>query len=524
MNILLLLTIALTVLTAWTAAAHPRISLLQPPLGKTEMALSIPPFRSFCWFAAERGRWPGDGNRILPWFGRMNAKGLLDSTPNPITTHPGSRAMFALFHLTDGRYMAVLPVAEPGSLAWLQLDGEGTFMLKSGTLGPASATPRSVLAVTAVDNGVYRACSAVWEKALSLPFIKGRTGSRAEKTYPEPFKYLGWCSWEQYKKNISSPLLEQTARQLEESPVPVRWMLVDDGFQTQEGLKLISFQPRKDKFPKGWQPLMKHKSAKLKWIGLWHCYYGLWNGIHPEHRLGARAARGLVATPRGTLLPGDGPGGAAAFYQPFLQSVKDAGFDFVKIDVQAEYLKHADGLDNPVHHNTQCAEALEQACRRTELALINCMAQGTVNIQNTRYSAVTRCSIDYKLGDAAMGKSHILQSYANTLWLGQTVWPALDVEITGFQDRLFILAPIVRGWAVIGRGDKFLSACAVEGTPEYAADTLHFRVKESGPLVVWRGNGTVKAGTAPVRNLGNGFYELQFPVSPRPLDVTVTAE
>ena len=55
------------------------------------------------------------------------------------------------------------------------------------------------------------------------------------------------------------------------------------------------------------------------------------------------------------------------------------------------------------------------------------MAQGTVNIQNTRYSAVTRCSIDYKLGDEAMAKSHILQSYANTLWLGQTVWPDHDM-------------------------------------------------------------------------------------------------
>ena len=27
-----------------------------------------------------------------------------------------------------------------------------------------------------------------------------------------------------------------------------------------------------------------------------------------------------------------------------------------------------------------------------------------------------------------------------------------------------------------------------------------------------------------VKNLGNGFYELQFPVSNRPLDVTVTTE
>lgn len=36
--------------------------------------------------------------------------------------------------------------------------------------------------------------------------------------------------------------------------------------------------------------------------------------------------------------------------------------------------------------------------------------------------------------------------------------PDLDVKLTGFKDRLFIMAPIVRGWAVIGRGDKFLSS------------------------------------------------------------------
>ena len=76
----------------------------------------------------------------------------------------------------------------------------------------------------------------------------------------------------------------------------------------------------------------------------------------------------------------------------------------MKIDVRAEYLKHADGLDNPVRHNTKCSEALEQARLKTGLSLVNCMAQGTVNIQNTRYSAVTRCSIDYKLGDEAMAK------------------------------------------------------------------------------------------------------------------------
>lgn len=665
----------LMALTAWTAAAQPQTSMLRPVPGKTALPLSVPPYQSFCWFAADRGRWPGDGNRVLPWFGKTDPGKLVNSKPNPTVAKPGVHAMFALFHLKNGRYMAVLPVAEPDSLAWLNIDGKGNFMVEYGTLGKNLAKPQSVLAVIAVDDNIYSTCSAVWEKALSLPFVKGRTLPREKKAYPEPFKYLGWCSWEQYKKNITSALLEKTARHLEESPVPVRWLLVDDGFQVQEGLKLISFQPRQDKFPEGWKPLMKHKSAKLKWMGLWHCYYGLWKGIHPEHRLGPQVARGLVSTPKGNVLPGDGPGGAGAFYKPFLQSVRDAGFDFVKIDVQAEYLKQADGLDNPVHHNTKCSEALEKACRQTGLELINCMAQGTVNIQNTRHSAVTRCSIDYKMGDEAMGKSHLLQSYANTLWLGQTAWPdhdmfhstdpasarlmavskavsggpvylsdpadklnpehilplvwsdglllrplapavplpdsvfldalnenrlyrviaplpgqsaavvlynlkhpspetavrgkislndyryaaallkgkqalnyygtpvegiaaysteggraltasrpELDVEITGFQDRLFILAPIVGGWAVIGRGDKFLSPCAVESSPEYAETSLRFRIRESGPVVIWHGKGLVKAGGTPVKNLGNGFYELQFPVSSQPLDVTVTAE
>ena len=410
---------------------------------------------------------------------------------------------------------------------------------------------------------------------------------------------------------------------------------------------------------------MKHKSPKLKWMGLWHCYYGLWNGIHPRHRLDDETARGLVRTAKGKILPGDGSGGAGAFYTPFLQSVKDAGFDFVKIDVQAEYLKHADGLDNPVRHNTKCSEALEQACLKTGLSLVNCMAQGTVNIQNTRYSAVTRCSIDYKLGDEAMAKSHILQSYANTLWLGQTVWPdhdmfhstdpacarlmAVSKAVSGgpvylsdpadklnpenimplvwsdglllrplapavplpdsvFPDalnenrlyRVIALCPVkappwwcttsnilprrnrygenfledyknaaallngnaAEAYASPGGGHrrlfrrgrpradsgtagsgcradgiqgppvhhgpyrprlgrhrkegKFLSPCALVSAPGYRENGLRFRVKESGPVVIWRGKGPVKAGNTPVRNLGNGFYELQFPVSDHP--------
>ena len=163
----------LMALTAWTAVAQPQTSLLRPVPGKTALPLPVPPYQSFCWFAADRGRWPGDGNRVLPWFGKTDPGKLMDDKPNPTVAKPGVHAMFALFHLKDGRYMAVLPVAEPDSLAWLNIDGKGNFMVEYGTLGKNLAKPQSVLAVMAVDGNIYNTCSAVWEKALSRSFLKG---------------------------------------------------------------------------------------------------------------------------------------------------------------------------------------------------------------------------------------------------------------------------------------------------------------------------------------------------------------
>lgn len=212
--------LALAALSAWTSAAQPRTSAIPPISGKKAYRLPLPPYQAFCWFSADRGRWPGDGNRVLPWFGRTSPGNLLDSRPNPSTAKPGDHAMFALFHLKDGNFMAVLPVAAPDSLAWLKLERDGTFFVEAGSLGTSPAKPQAVLAVTATDKDIYRACSAVWNKALSLPSIKGRTLPREKKIYPEPFKYLGWCSWEQYKKNISSKLLEETAKNWRHPPSP----------------------------------------------------------------------------------------------------------------------------------------------------------------------------------------------------------------------------------------------------------------------------------------------------------------
>ena len=55
------------------------------------------------------------------------------------------------------------------------------------------------------------------------------------------------------------------------------------------------------------------------------------------------------------------------------------------------------------------------------------MAQNVINTDHTSYSNSTRVSIDYKKYDEDMAKSHLFQSYTNTLLLGQTVWPDHDM-------------------------------------------------------------------------------------------------
>lgn len=70
---------------------------------------------------------------------------------------------------------------------------------------------------------------------------------------------------------------------------------------------------------------MKHKSPKLKWMGLWHCYYGLWNGIHPRHHLDDDTARGWSVPPKEESSPVTAPEEPARFIPLFSNPSKMPG-------------------------------------------------------------------------------------------------------------------------------------------------------------------------------------------------------
>ena len=105
---------------------------------------------------------------------------------------------------------------------------------------------------------------------------------------------------------------------------------------------------------------------------------------------------------------------------------------------------------------------------------MNCMAQNVLNMDHTLYSSVTRVSIDYKKYDENMAKSHLFQSYTNTLMQGQTVWPDHDM----FHSCDTICGSLMARSKAISGGPVYLS----DSPTEFIAANIRPLIDEAGKI------------------------------------------
>jgi hypothetical protein len=369
-----------------------------------------------------------------------------------------------LLQLENGKHMAILPIVCPGAAnglsttTWMSTVDE-QLVLNVCHLGKPTELPSDnasaipVLSFAICDN-VYDACQQVWDIALSHPAVGKSTRPRQEKHYPEILTHLGWCSWEQYKFDISEDVLTKAIDGIEASGLPIRYVLVDDGHLNHENRRLLDFDVDKAKFPNGWKPILDRRTTdRVTWIGLWLCFNGYWAGLSKQGEWDHLSDH-LEQIDENTLMPKQGFINAMAFYDQMIQKPRQAGFDFVKVDDQAQspkfYTKTTQGIASSIDN----AQALEAACARHMDGLINCMAHSNICAFNTRVSNVTRCSEDYKVNDAWRGKAHLHNSFANMLWLGATVWG--DHDMFHSNDKL--------------AGYAMAVSKAVSGGPVYLSD------------------------------------------------------
>jgi len=93
---------------------------------------------------------------------------------------------------------------------------------------------------------------------------------------------------------------------------------------------------------------------------------------------------------------------------------------------------------------------------------------------------------------------------------GQRLAKEYSFELTGLEDRLIQLSPVVEGWAIIGRTDKYLSAAAVE-ILKIEEEAVTIRMIETGPLMIWSERGVPRADDLRFADNGEGLYRAEMP-------------
>lgn len=292
-----------------------------------------------------------------------------------------------------------------------------------------------------VDEPVYLYAEAeTVQKAVHKVFsllaeMKG-IAPREKRRIPEMFRYLGWCSWDAFYTDISEDKVRQKADEFVEKNVPVRWMLLDDGWFSAQDKMLYDFIPDKEKFPHGFKQMILdiRKKSSIQWFGIWHALGGYWDGISPESNLVTSESSYLCQTTNGSIVPS--PATGSGFYRDWYKLLKQDEIDFVKVDGQSAVPFYFEN-DLPVSEAARgMQESLESGASRMDGAIINCMGMAMENILARPNSAISRNSDDFFPEKEEGFSEHLLQNAYNAIYHNELYCCDWDMFWTKHDDAV----------------------------------------------------------------------------------------
>ena len=286
---------------------------------------------------------------------------------------------------------------------------------------------------------------------------------RPERRMPEEFRYLGWCSWNAFYTDVNETGLRQKAAELTAKRVPVRWMLIDDGWMSTEGTRLTGFAPDAEKFPQGFLAMAEdiRKSSSVQTFGVWHAFGGYWNGIQMDSELAQKEASHLISCVNGSLVPS--PEHGMEFYYHWYQLLRKEGITFVKVDGQsmaARYFENTLPLSRAVRGMN---EALESGSVLMDNSIINCMGMAMENILARPASCISRNSDDFFPDREGSFSEHLLENAYNAIYHDELYCCDWDMFWTSHPDS-----------------KKHALLRAISGGPVYFSD----RIGETDPEVL----------------------------------------
>jgi len=356
-----------------------------------------------------------------------------------------SLSRFYMWEADGGIFAALAPLCGGGMRGILRPSGgSGSGISVSMSNHSDGYAPSTVaLFSLALSGNPYKATELAHRAGFAVMAEKAR--HRDEKSYPECFNYIGWCSWNAYYREVDQDKLLATARSFRDNGFPIGWLLIDDGWHDASDGRLNSFGADPQKFPSGIKGLASSLKSEfgVKWLGVWHTLLGYWNGVDPRgedfcqgpemlaampHGAQVRISESLAKMPLGLTMPSPYGDEAYRFFSSYHKRLREEGVGFVKVDNQSS-LKWQVGGELPVQ---TAVHAIQQALQRSVVesfnnGIINCMSQSVDTTHEWHLSNVARVSNDYQPDKPMESKTHISDCVYNALHWSQFCWPDYDM-------------------------------------------------------------------------------------------------
>lgn len=303
-------------------------------------------------------------------------------------------------------------------------------------LGSAKNTvDASWLLSIGIDVDPYEAVRKCVYTASKFCVFKPRDAKRR----PPFIDKLGWCSWNALlTEDLSHYNVVSIVKGLLDRGVPIRWVLIDDGWQNEvrkgkewfvRVLKRLGADEKK--FPMDLRGVVEDlkKLGEIELTGLWHTINIHWGGFDKEfiEKMEIQGYRNPFAD---AYVPIPETANAMDLYEKFLRWVKSQGFDLVKVDNQ--WIIHA--LYWGRYSIGKAAKAIQVALQLATaingLDIINCMSMVPEDYSNYFLSNVMRVSMDYIPFWKADAKLHTMFSIYNALLFSHIAYPDYDMWIT----------------------------------------------------------------------------------------------
>jgi hypothetical protein len=360
------------------------------------------------------------------------------------------RTQAAFFKFRD-RYACFVPAVGKDFKTTMEqgTDTEICLVMSAGIGGQKTVEePLYVLAEAAtLSEAVHKAFG--W-----LARYKG-IRTREQRRLPEMFRYLGWCSWDAFYRDITEEKVRQKAGELTAAKVPVRWMLMDDGWFPVAEEKICDFLPDKEKFPNGFRQMIDEikSGSDIRWFGVWHALGGFWGGVAPDSGLAQREQQYLYPTVNGKLVPS--PVAGEGFFRDWYEKLRAEGIDFVKVDGQSALAYYIENDFTIGSAAKGIHQALEGAANYMDGVIINCMGMAMENVLSRPTSAVNRNSDDFFPNREGSFSEHLLQNAYNAVYQDELYYCDWDMF-----------------WTEHEAAQKHSLLRAISGGPVYVSDKI----------------------------------------------------